>query len=73
MSKIKGWRKVKEDKISGITWSRIDYPIVYVQIHETVRREKGVWKVTGTRINQKYFKTKVQAFKYVIDWMKRHP
>lgn len=77
MSRIKGWKKFREDELSGITWSRIDYPIVYVQMYKSKEIKKGklstFWKATGTNIKQRDFKTKEKAFKYAVDYMRKHP
>jgi len=84
MPKIKGWKKVYEDKIiidfiNEIPPWKIESRggISCVRIIRSYNPEtsKDFWSVKLEGKSNKYysFKTKKQALKFAINWMRKHP
>ena len=76
MARIKGWKKTTNEK-TWIEWQmfRSPWSRIVVRKNRTVYPWKG-WHVEYKTIHNQYFKksfkTKIQALKFAIDWMKKH-
>jgi len=74
MPRIKNWRKSTTDFLKGL-W--VDFWINNISLHSVAIKEYyDGWKVIIFRKNnvrEILFSSKDKAYKYVIDWMKKHP
>ena len=74
MLKLKNWRKITEDK-KDIVWANKNViSVVFVRTSNN-KYVVSIPKNRGKHFHytHKWFKTKAQALKFAINWMKKHP
>ena len=72
MAKIKGWKKIADEK--GRVWYIRRYGVGYIKIEDLfVRNGWGVLVDTNKIRFMDEFKTKKQALKFAINYMKANP
>ncbi len=70
MSRIKGWRKIRFDKLGKeCAWYSRYHPENIIRLEKGKRGWIVVYPSGGTLI----FEKRTPAYNYILNWMKKHP